>query len=159
MIPTRSSNPTVYLPKFSPLWVPDKALKPITSAFNFHFASFTSIQCAVMPRNPVFVVSADHPSAVTDTFPGAAYVSSKYFQFLRDSNSLTIIASSTLPICFTNLLWSWTFTSYELGRSAVVDFGLIETRALPRGFQKFNRIPGVEFFISLGFAEPTTHVI
>jgi len=28
-----------------------------------------------------------------------------------------------------------------------------------RGFQKFNGIPGVEFFISLGFAEPTTHVI
>ena len=77
MIPMRSSNPTTYLPKFSPLWAPDKALKPITSAFNFHFASFTSIQCAVMPRNPVFVISADHPSAVTDTFPGAAYVSSK----------------------------------------------------------------------------------
>ena len=29
----------------------------------------------------------------------------------------------------------------------------------PRGFQKFNGTPGVEFFISLGFAEPTTHVI
>ena len=77
MIPTWSSNPTMYLPKFSPLWAPDKALKPITSAFNFHFTSFTSIQCAVMLRNPVFVVSADHPSAVMDTFPGAAYVSSK----------------------------------------------------------------------------------
>ena len=29
----------------------------------------------------------------------------------------------------------------------------------PRGFQKFNAIPGVDFSISLGFAEPTTHVI
>jgi len=28
-----------------------------------------------------------------------------------------------------------------------------------RGFQKFNPIPRVEFFISLSFAEPTTHVI
>ena len=30
---------------------------------------------------------------------------------------------------------------------------------LTRGFQKFNTIPGVDFFISQGFAEPTTHVI
>ena len=28
-----------------------------------------------------------------------------------------------------------------------------------RGFQNFNGTPGVEFFISLGFAEPTNHVI
>ena len=28
-----------------------------------------------------------------------------------------------------------------------------------RGFQKFNPIPGVKFSISLGFTEPTTHVI
>ena len=28
-----------------------------------------------------------------------------------------------------------------------------------RGFQNFNGTPGVEFFILLGFAEPTTHVI
>ena len=31
--------------------------------------------------------------------------------------------------------------------------------AYPRGFQKFNRIPGVKFFILLGFAEPTNHMI
>jgi len=73
MIPTRSSNPTAYLPRFSPLCAPDKALNPITAALIFHFPSFTSIQCAVIPRNPAFVVSADHPSAVIDTFPGAAY--------------------------------------------------------------------------------------
>jgi hypothetical protein len=29
----------------------------------------------------------------------------------------------------------------------------------PRGFQKFNGTPGVEFFISLDFAEPTIHMI
>src|SRR6266700_2057847 len=73
IIPTRSSNPTAYLPKFSPLCAPDKALNPTTSALIFHFCSFTSIQCAVIPRNPAFVVSADHPSEVIDTFPGAAY--------------------------------------------------------------------------------------
>ncbi len=73
MIPTRSINPTAYLPKFSPLWTPDKALNPTTSALSFHLLSFTSIQCAVIPRNPVFVVSADHPSMVIDTFPGAAF--------------------------------------------------------------------------------------
>ena len=28
-----------------------------------------------------------------------------------------------------------------------------------QGGSKINQIPGVEFFISLGFAEPTTHVI
>ena len=31
--------------------------------------------------------------------------------------------------------------------------------SVPRGFQKFNEIPRVKFFISLGFAEPTIHVI
>ena len=73
MIPTRSSNPTVYLPRLSPLWAPDKALNPITAAHIFHFPSFTSIQCAVNPRNDIFIVSADHTSCVTDTIPGAAY--------------------------------------------------------------------------------------
>src|SRR5271168_3689367 len=73
IIPTRSNNPTAYLPRFSPLCAPDKPLNPITSALNFHFFSFTSIQCTVIPRNPLFVVSADHPSAVMETFPGAAY--------------------------------------------------------------------------------------
>jgi len=71
MIPTRSSKPTEYLPRFSPLCPPDNALNPITAAFIFHFPSFTSIQCAVIPWKPAFVVSADHPSCVTDIFPGA----------------------------------------------------------------------------------------
>ena len=39
----------------------------------FHFPSFTSIQCTVMPWNPIFVVSADHPSAVMDILPSAVY--------------------------------------------------------------------------------------
>ena len=83
MIPTRSNNPTAYLPRFSPLWVPDNALKPMTSALNFHFFSFTSIQCAVIPRNPIFIVSADHPSAVIETFPGDAYSGAYIFKSIE----------------------------------------------------------------------------
>jgi hypothetical protein len=48
------------------------ALNPTTSDRIFHFASFTSIQCAVIPKKAAFVVSADHPSAVLEIFPGAA---------------------------------------------------------------------------------------
>ena len=73
IIPTRSSNPTTYLPKFSLVCAPDKALNPITSDLNFYSCPITSIQWAVIPRNPIFVVSADHASAVIETFPGAAY--------------------------------------------------------------------------------------
>ena len=61
-----------YLPRFSPLCAPDKALNLITPAHSFHFPSFTSIQCAVIPRNPIFVMSADQPSCVIETFPGAS---------------------------------------------------------------------------------------
>ena len=62
IIPTQSSNPTMYLPKFSPVCAPDKALNPITSDLYFHSCPFTSIQWAVIPRNPIFVMSADmHP--------------------------------------------------------------------------------------------------
>jgi hypothetical protein len=39
-----------------------------------HFPSFTSIQCAVIPWNPLFVLSADQPSSVIETLPGAAYL-------------------------------------------------------------------------------------
>jgi hypothetical protein len=42
----------------------------------FHFTSWVFenwIQCAVIPKNPIFVLSADHPSMVTNTFPGASY--------------------------------------------------------------------------------------
>ena len=35
----------------------------------------------------------------------------------------------------------------------------LENGGFARGFQEFNGTPGVEFFISLGFTEPTTHVI
>ena len=75
MIPTWSSNPTAYLPRFSPLCVPDKPLNPITATFNFHFPLTTWVQWAVIPKNPIFIVSTNHPSAVTDTFPGASYLS------------------------------------------------------------------------------------
>ena len=75
IMPTRSNNPTACLPRFSPLCAPDIGLNPITSARNFHFLSFTSIQWAVIPINPIFVVSADHASEVIETFPGAAFQS------------------------------------------------------------------------------------
>lgn len=75
IIPTWLSNPMAYLPKFSPLCAPDNTLNPTTSALIFYFCSFTSIQCAIIPRNPAFVVSADQPSEVIETFPGATYSS------------------------------------------------------------------------------------
>ena len=68
----------MYLPNFSPVCTPDKALNPITSALIFHSFPFTSIQWAVIPRNPIFVVSADHASTVINTFPGATYSSDKW---------------------------------------------------------------------------------
>ena len=73
IIPTRSNNPTACLPKFSLLCSPDISLNPITSARNFHFLSFTSIQWAVIPINPILVVSADCASEVIEIFPGAAF--------------------------------------------------------------------------------------
>lgn len=90
MIPARSSNPTVYLPRFAPSCAPDKALNPTTEAFIFHFPSFTSIQWAVNPRNPIFVVSADHPSCVIDTFPGAAFAGTYYLVSLFCFEEITI---------------------------------------------------------------------
>jgi hypothetical protein len=72
IMPTRSSVPTAYLPKFSPVCAPDNALNPITAALIFHLPPLTSIQCAVIPWNPTLVVSADQASEVIDTLPGAA---------------------------------------------------------------------------------------
>jgi hypothetical protein len=48
-------------------------LKAMTSALNFHLSSFTSIQCAVTPKNDALVVSADQQSAVAEIRPGAFY--------------------------------------------------------------------------------------
>jgi hypothetical protein len=48
---------------------------PTTSERSFHFLSLTSIQWAVIPKNEPFVLSAVHPSAVDEIFPGAAWVS------------------------------------------------------------------------------------
>ena len=77
---------------------------------------------------------------------------------------------------FTHSLISLAFAPYivlmchtihhpTLAASNIVDLGLqtkssseYTKRRLSRGFQNFYGIPGVEFFISLGFAEPTTHV-
>ena len=72
-MPTRSHKPTMYRPKFHPLWSPEIGLKPITSDLNFHVPSFTSIQWAVIPRKDAFVLSAVHPSTVNEIFPGAAW--------------------------------------------------------------------------------------
>jgi hypothetical protein len=62
-----------YRPKFQPLWLPEIALKLTTSDHSDHFPFSTSIQCAVIPRNNNFVLSAVHPSAVLDILPGAAW--------------------------------------------------------------------------------------
>lgn len=96
MIPTRSNNPTAYLPRFSPVCAPDMALKPIISLRIFHFPSFTSIQWAVIPRNPILVVSADHPSAVIDILPGANYSGSinfffTFFHFMFNAYSYSLL--------------------------------------------------------------------
>jgi hypothetical protein len=69
-IPTRSRTPTRYRPRFFPSCAPDNALNPTTDARIFHFPSLTSIQCAVTPKNPIFVVSADQQSEVIEAFPG-----------------------------------------------------------------------------------------
>ena len=130
IIPTRSSNPMAYLPKFSLVCAPDNALNIITSDLNFHTLSFTSIQWAVIPRKPIFVMSADHASAVIETFPSAAYSSYKWWVIDIQVPLLTIISCFTCCICFENSLWIYIFTSYAVGRSAVVDLGLIETRLL-----------------------------
>ena len=91
MIPTWSSNPTVYLPRLFPLWAPDKALNPITTAHIFYFPSFTSIQCAVNPRNNIFIVSANHISCITDTIPGATSSGkNKYVLALAEWNGLPL---------------------------------------------------------------------
>lgn len=60
-IPTWSHKPTKYCPRFQPLWSPEMDMKPTTSDHKFHFPSFTSIQCTVIPSNDTFVVSAVHP--------------------------------------------------------------------------------------------------
>jgi len=107
IIPTCSSNPTMYLPRLSPLCVPDNALNTITPARIFHFPSFTSIQCAIIPRNDIFIVSADHLSCVTETFPGAAYSDkNKYILRLAKWNGLQLFLLLA-PSC----VW-WTYCGY-----------------------------------------------
>ena len=82
LFPTHSSNPTMYLPRFWPSCTSDKALNLITAPLIFHFPSFTSIQCTVTPWNPIFIISADHPSWVMDIFPEATSVSFSSMHFV-----------------------------------------------------------------------------
>ncbi len=98
MIPTRSSKPTAYLPRFSLLWLPANALNPMTSVLILHFPSLTSIQCAVIPWNVALVVSADHPSKVTDTLPGAFC-----------SNAVSTIQSMNRRTSYSYLLFQWVY--------------------------------------------------
>jgi hypothetical protein len=72
-IPTRSHRPTIYWPRFQPLWSPDTGWNPTTSERSFQLPPFTSIQLAVILRNDAFVLSAVHPSAVDEIPPGASY--------------------------------------------------------------------------------------
>src|SRR5277367_5039541 len=62
-MPTRSHKHTKYLPKLPPLCSPNNPLNPVTSDLSFHCPSLTSIQCAVIPINEAFVVSAVVDSA------------------------------------------------------------------------------------------------
>jgi len=61
-----------YHPRLRLLWLPNIPWNLNTSNHKHHCHSFTSIQCAVIPRNNLFVFSAIHPSVVAETFPGAA---------------------------------------------------------------------------------------
>ena len=69
-IPTWSHNLTKYHPRFQPLCSPNyTGWNPTTSEHIFHLLSFTSIWCAVIPRNEPFMFSTVHPSAVDEIFP------------------------------------------------------------------------------------------
>ena len=72
IIPMWSQSPMKYHPKFPLLCSPEISWKPMTSEHNFHFMSFTSIQCAIIPRNDPFVLSAVHPSDVVEILLGAS---------------------------------------------------------------------------------------
>jgi len=133
MIPTRSSKPTEYRPRFSPLCAPDNAWNPITSALIVHFPSFTSIQCTVIPWNPIFVVSTDHPSWVMETFPGAASNSYKLILAKMRWHTLTVITSFRPFICCTNSLhlhivgfwkvcgcWFWSYGGERIAKGWVI---------------------------------------
>jgi len=93
IMPTQSRNPTAYLLRFSLLWSSNKALNLITLALIFHTFSFMSIHWAVIPRNPIFIMSADHSSPVIEIFSGTVYSGHKWWVF-NFSGWLTTIFSS-----------------------------------------------------------------
>ena len=126
-IPTRSHKPTIYRPKFHPLWSPDIGLNPTTSDLSFHIPSFTSIQWAVIPKNDAFVVSALHPSAVREIFPGAPLnsLSKSHGHCLK---KLTNISLFLFFNHFTNWLWIYVVTLWVLGISLRTAFGFIATK-------------------------------
>ena len=126
MIPMQSSKPTKYLPRFSPLCPPDKALNLMTAALIFHFPSFTSIQCTIIPWNPTFIVFTDHLSWVTETFPGVACSDKCYVLSKAQTSKITysyilfqqhyVLDKLVVKMCL------------DVVRSDVVDFSLIKTR-------------------------------
>ena len=104
-IPIQSHSPIKYHPKFSPPWSPEMAWKPTTSAHIFHFPFLTSIQWAVIPKKEAFVLLADHPSAVIEIFPRAAWCYWWVLFWLISVLILTIMSFfSSFNQC-TNQLW------------------------------------------------------
>jgi hypothetical protein len=99
-IPIRSQRPMKYRPKFTPPWSPEIPWKPTTSVRIFHFLFFTSIQWAVIPKNEALVLSADHPSAVVEIFPGAAWCPVSVFPTFICSNTYNDITLQFFkPVC------------------------------------------------------------
>ena len=66
-------QPNCISPKVLTAMGAQQTLEPDYGRSHLPFPSFTSIQCALIPWNDILVVSADHPSIVTETFPGAAW--------------------------------------------------------------------------------------
>ena len=126
-IPTRLNEPIRYRAKFKPLWLPETKCNPITSDHICHLLSTTSIQCAVMPRNDAFVLSAVQVSAVHDLFrePSAqeVVVSPSVIVSIH-----TLMSSFSCDIQSEYSLWRYEDTSCMLGISFLLTCGLIDAR-------------------------------
>ena len=108
---TRSKSPTTYISRFSPSCPPEMHLNPTMAdrivQLPVQLQSGSSIQWAVMPRNPLLIVSAVHASQVMDTLHGAAYADegeSLNFSFTSDvhwtlKNSLSSLRWFTNWLC------------------------------------------------------------
>jgi hypothetical protein len=78
-----------------------ETLEPDHGCLIFHLPSFTSIQWALIPWNAIFIMFADHPSIVTETFPGAAWVvvHSECLPQMLDEYYFLQLSPSLVPSC------------------------------------------------------------